>query len=46
MSISTANRGERRSFDPHSLWVEALWGAGLIGGVLVSVALIAAFFGR
>ena len=32
--------------DPHALWSEALWGLGLMGGVLVSVVLIAALFGR
>jgi hypothetical protein len=32
--------------DLHQLWTEALWGAGLIGGVLGVVALLAAVFGR
>ena len=32
--------------DLHQLWSEALWGAGLIGGVLGVVAVLAVTFGR
>jgi hypothetical protein len=32
--------------DLHQLWSEALWGAGLIGGVLGVVAVLAVVFGR
>jgi hypothetical protein len=44
---TTRNAGsERPSSDLHGLLAEALWGVGLIGTVLISVALIAAIFGR
>jgi hypothetical protein len=32
--------------DIHQLWTEALWGVGLIGGVLALVGLLAVAFGR
>jgi hypothetical protein len=32
--------------DLHQLWTEALWGVGLIGGVLGFVFVLATLFGR
>lgn len=46
MSASNTAEGEGRSSDLHELWGEALWGVGLIGSVLLLVALIAVIFGR
>jgi len=46
MSTTRHAKGEGQSPDPHTLWAEALWGVGLIGSVLIFVALIAAMFGR
>jgi hypothetical protein len=46
MSTTRSAPSERPSADLHGLWAEALWGIGLIGSVLVFVALIAALFGR
>jgi hypothetical protein len=44
--MSTERGIEDPPSDPHALWSEALWGLGLMGGVLVTVALIAAVFAR
>jgi hypothetical protein len=46
MSALNTAESEGRSNDLHELWGEALWGVGLIGSVLLLVALIAAIFGR
>src|SRR5689334_23349033 len=46
MSRTRDIQGERPSSDPRALWAEALWGVGLLGSVLIFVALIAAIFGR
>jgi hypothetical protein len=44
---SDTKHSERTTFvRPRALWAEALWGVGLIGSVLICVALIAAMFGR
>jgi hypothetical protein len=42
----STGKSQRQPTDQHELWSEALWGLGLIGGVLVAVALVARTFGR
>jgi hypothetical protein len=46
MSTSTSSGSERPSSDLRGLWTEALWGVGLLGTLLIAVALIGAIFGR
>ncbi len=42
--VSFVDRSEGSPEDAPDLWAEALWGAGLLGSVLVIVALVSLFF--
>ena len=42
--VSFVDRSEGSPEDAPDLWAEALWGAGLLGSVLVIVALVSLLF--
>ena len=42
--VSFVDRSEGSPEDAPDLWAEALWGAGLLGSVLVIVALVSLVF--